>query len=190
MFDKEAALDAALRLFWQHGYEGTSIAALADALKVTVPSLYLAFGNKESLFMRAVERYGHYNGKLYEEAFRQKSAREVARWILKGEVALVLGDGTPHGCLMVHGALATGPGSDTVRTAMAELRRVAEAEVADRFRRAKDEGDLPAGADPESLAAYVMTVASGIAVQARSGLSRAELERVVEIAMKAWPANK
>jgi hypothetical protein len=69
------------------------------------------------------------------------------------------------------------------------LRRVAEAEVADRFRRAREEGDLPDGQDPESLAAYVMTVASGIAVQARSGLSRAELERVVEIAMGAWPAR-
>jgi AcrR family transcriptional regulator len=188
LFDKEVALDAALRLFWQNGYEGTSIAALAEALNVTVPSLYLAFGNKESLFMQAVELYGHYNGRIYERAFMQKSARDVARCILEGEVQLVLGDGTPDGCLMVHGALATGPGSETVRSAMAELRRVAEAEVADRFRRAQEEGDLPKGFDPASLAAYVMTVASGIAVQARSGLSRAELDRVVEIAMGAWPA--
>lgn len=186
-FDKDEALDAALRLFWRHGYEGTSIAALAEALGVTVPSLYLAFGNKESLFMQAVERYGQYNGKMYETAFRQASAREVARSILEGEVRLVLGNGTPDGCLMVHGALATGPGSEPVRLAMAELRRVAESEVADRFRRARDEGDLPPGQDPEALAGYVMTVASGIAVQARSGASRAELERVVEIAMGAWP---
>lgn len=187
MFDKEAALDTALRLFWRHGYEGTSIAALAEAIDVTVPSLYLAFGNKESLFMRAVERYGRYNGKLYEKAFQQKSAREVARSILRGEVDLVLGKDTPQGCLMVHGALATSPGSETVRLAMAELRRVAEAEVADRFLRAVDEGDLPDGVDPGSLAAYVMTVASGIAVQARSGLTHAELGRVVDIAMCAWP---
>jgi len=186
-FDKVAALDTALRLFWRHGFEGTSIAALAHAVGVTIPSLYLAFGNKESLFMRAVERYGQYNGKLYEKAFKKRSAREVARSILEGEVDLVLGRDTPDGCLMVQGALATSPESETVRLAMAELRRVAEAEVADRFRQAVKEGDvLPDGADPDALAAYVMTVASGLAVQARTGFSRAQLDRVVDIAMGIW----
>jgi AcrR family transcriptional regulator len=189
-FDKEAALDTALRLFWKHGFEGTSIAALAHAVGVTIPSLYLAFGNKESLFMRAVERYGQYNGKLYENAFKKRAAREVARTILEGEVDLVLGRDTPDGCLMVQGALATSPESETVRLAMAELRRVAESEVADRFRRAVKEGDpLPDGADPDALAAYVMTVASGLAVQARTGFSRAQLDRVVEIAMDIWHAR-
>src|SRR5687768_6496571 len=106
-FDKQEALDTALRLFWRHGYEGTSISSLAQAIGVTMPSLYLAFGNKESLFMQAVERYGQYNGTLYEKAFAKKSAREVARSILLGEVDLVLGKDTPDGCLMVHGALAT-----------------------------------------------------------------------------------
>jgi AcrR family transcriptional regulator len=191
LFDKDEALDAALRLFWKHGYEGTSISALAQEVGVTVPSLYLAFGNKESLFMQAVERYGQYNGTLYEAAFRQPSAREVARSILMGEVALVLGGDTPDGCLMVHGALATSPESETVRLAMAELRRIAEAEVADRFRQALKEGDpLPDGTDPESLAAYVMTMAAGLAVQARTGLTRAQLEQVVQAAMGIWPPGR
>jgi AcrR family transcriptional regulator len=188
MFDKDKALDTALRLFWKHGYEGTSVAALASALGVTVPSLYLAFGNKESLFMRAVERYGCYSGKLYERAFEKQTAREVALGILEGEVDLVLGSDTPDGCLMIHGALATSPESETVRLAMAELRRVAESEVADRFRQALEEGDaLPNGIGPDALAGYVMTVASGLAVQARTGLTRAQLEQVVEVAMRIWP---
>lgn len=190
-FDKDEALDVALRLFWQHGYEGTSIAALAEAVGVTVPSLYLAFGNKESLFMQAVERYGRYNGKLYEKAFEQRSVREVARGILEGEIDLVLGRDTPNGCLMVHGALATSPESETVRWAMAELRRVAEAEVADRFRKALEQGEqLPEGTGPEALAAYVMTMAAGLAVQARTGATRPQLERAVQVAMGIWRDEK
>jgi hypothetical protein len=138
--------------------------------------------------MLAVERYGQYNGKLYETAFRRRSAREVARSILEGEVELVLGKDTPDGCLMVHGALATSPGSETVLLAMSELRRIAEAEVADRFRQAVKDGEsLPQGARPDALAAYVMTVAAGLAVQARTGFARAQLQQVVRVAMGIWP---
>lgn len=188
-FDKDEALDQALRLFWRHGYEGTSIAALAERIGVTVPSLYLAFGNKESLFMQAVERYGIYSDKLYEEAFRATSSREVARAILMGEVDLVAGDDTPDGCLMIQSALATSPESEAVRLALAKLRRSAEADVALRFERFKQEGDLPEGWSPKTIAAYVMTVASGLAVQAKSGMRREDLIRVAETAMLIWPAK-
>ena len=78
-FDELTALDTALRLFWRHGYEGTPISRLAQAMGLTVPSVYNAFGNKESLFMKAVEHYGHYSERLYREAFEMTSAREVAQ---------------------------------------------------------------------------------------------------------------
>lgn len=189
-FDKELALDTALRMFWRNGYEGTSTAALAGEIGITVPSLYLAFGNKESLFMRAVDHYDRYSGKLYEDAFGQPSARDVARSILLGEVDLVSGDDTPKGCLMIQSALATSPASDKVQKRMAELRRGAEAEVAARFERARVEGDLPPGWDPAILAAYIMTLASGLAVQAKSGVSKQEMIKVVETAMLIWPEQK
>jgi AcrR family transcriptional regulator len=186
-FDKDQALDTALRMFWRHGYEGTSISALAAAVGVTVPSLYLAFGNKESLFMQAVEHYGRYSAKLYEDAFRQKSARDIARGILLGEVDLVAGGDTPDGCLMVQSALATSPESEAVRQAMAKLRIEAEAEVAERFEHAAREGDLPVGWSPRALACYVMTITAGMAVQAKSGVSREDLLQVAEMAMLIWP---
>ena len=186
-FDADAALDVALRLFWRHGYEGTSIAALAEAVGVPVPSLYAAFGNKESLFLRAVEHYGGYAGRLYDEAFRARSAKAAARAVLMGEVELVCGRGTPEGCLMVQGALATSPESEVVREKMARLRRQAEVEIAHCFARFRSVGDLPDGWDPKTLAAYVMTVAAGLAVQAKSGMPRAQLTRVAEMAMLIWP---
>jgi len=186
-FDVDAALDVALRLFWRHGYEGTSIATLAEAVGITVPSLYAAFGNKENLFRKAVEHYGRYAGLLYDEAFRAKGAKAAARAVLMGEVELVCGRGTPEGCLMVQGALATSPESEVVREEMARLRRQAEAEVARCFARFRSAGGLPAGWEPKTLAAYVMTVAAGLAVQAKSGMPRAQLNRVAEMAMLIWP---
>lgn len=186
-FDKDQALDKALRMFWRYGYEGTSISALAEHIGITVPSLYLAFGNKERLFMQAVERYGLYSNQFYEDAFREAKARDVAHRILIGEIDLVAGAETPDGCLMIQGALATSPESDKVRKTMAKLRRQAEVEVAERFELSRLRGDLPPGWSPRALAAYIMTVASGMAVQAKSGMSRDELLRVADMAMLIWP---
>ncbi len=186
-FDKEKALDIALELFWRHGYEGVSIAALANALGIKVPSLYAAFGNKESLFLKAVERYGQSAGHIYHESFKKKTAREVAQAILEGEVKLVTQKNRPNGCLMVQGALVTSPESEKISTMMAGMRGMAEKWMADRFKQAQKEGDLPADADPKALACYIMTINSGLAVQARSGVSKARLKQVVQIALQNWP---
>lgn len=186
-FDKAKALDTALKLFWQHGYEGTSVAMLAETIGVNVPSLYAAFGNKESLFLECIERYSELNGELYHESFKKRTAREVARSILEGEVDLVTRRGTPDGCLMVQGALATSPESESIRKMMADMRAMAEGWMVERFQRAVDEGDLPADADPVALACYLMTVNSGLAVQAKSGAKKKRLLGVVEIAMRNWP---
>ena len=117
----------------------------------------------------------------------QKSARDIARGILLGEVDLVAGEDTPDGCLMVQSALATSPKSEAVRQAMAKLRIEAEAEVAERFEHAAREGDLPVGWSPRALACYVMTITAGMAVQAKSGVSREDLLQVAEMAMLIWP---
>ena len=186
-FDKAQALDTALELFWRHGYEGTSIAMLADAISINVPSLYAAFGNKERLFLQCIERYGELNGKMYHESFRKQTAREVARSILEGEVELVTRRGTPDGCLMVQGALATSPESECIRETMAGMRGMAEKWITARFRRAVDEGDLPPDADPAALACYLMTLNSGLAVQAKTGVGKKRLLKVVDIAMQSWP---
>jgi AcrR family transcriptional regulator len=188
-FDTAQALDTALKLFWRHGYEGTSVAMLAEAIGVNVPSLYAAFGNKESLFLRCIKRYGELNGKLYHESFKKATAREVARSILEGEVELVTRRGTPDGCLMVQGALATSPQSESIREMMAGMRGMAEKWMAERFQQAIDDGDLPPGADPAALACYLMSLNSGLAVQAKSGVGKKQLLEVVDIAMQNWPVS-
>jgi AcrR family transcriptional regulator len=189
-FDKAEALDAALELFWKHGYEGTSMAMLTESIGVNVASLYAAFGNKESLFVQCVERYSELNGDLYHVSLKGKTARDVTRSILEGEVELVTQRGKPDGCLMVQGALTTSPQAEKVRQMMVQMRAMAEKWMADRFRQAVEEGDLPSDADPAALACYVMTLNSGLAVQAKSGIGKKRLLEVVELAMRAWPVSR
>ena len=186
-FDKAEALDAALELFWKHGYEGTSMAMLIESIGVNVASLYAAFGNKESLFAQCVERYSELNGDLYHESLKKKTARDVSHSILEGEVELVTRRGTPDGCLMIQGALTTSPDAERVRQMMVEMRAMAERWMANRFRQAVVEGDLPSDADPAALACYLMTLNSGLAVQAKSGVGKKQLLKVVELAMRGWP---
>jgi AcrR family transcriptional regulator len=186
-FDREKALDTALKLFWTHGYEGTSVALLAKEMGINLPSLYAAFGPKEALFLAAVERYANSAGEIYHRAFTKKTAREVAQAILEGEVNLVTQADKPNGCLMVQGALATSPESEAIACQMATMRATAEQWMAERFQQAKAEGDLPAHADPALLASYIMTLNSGIAVQAKSGVPRTELMKLVAFALQNWP---
>lgn len=186
-FDTEQALDIALKLFWTHGYEGVSISMLADALGINVPSLYSAFGNKESLFIKTVERYTQLNSALYYNAVKEPTSYEVVKSILEGEVELVTQQDCPHGCMMIQGALVTSPAAESIREMMIDMRRMGEEWLAERFQKAKDEGDLPPQSDPAILACYVMVINSGLAIQAKSGVPREKLLQIVDIAMKAWP---
>lgn len=186
-FDKDKALGIALRLFWNHGFEGVSVARLANEMGINIPSLYAAFGNKEQLFIAAVELYGQTNGNIYPHALAQPTAYEVAKTILLAEVDLVSNPNEPDGCLMIQGALVTSPESQNLVVQMAGMRAGAEGWLADRFVLAKKHGDLPPHANPKALACYIMAVNSGLAIQAKTGVTKAELLEVVEIALCSWP---
>ena len=186
-FDAAKALDTALHLFWEHGYEGTSISMLADAMNIKIPSLYSAFGNKEELFLKAVQRYGELNGCMYHDSLKKKTAYEVVESILMGEVELVTRKTTPDGCLMLTSALATSPDSERIRKFISDMRAMPEKWIAERLKQAQKDGDLPKSADPAALAFYIMTVNWGIAAQAKSGATRAELTTLVKHVLKHWP---
>jgi AcrR family transcriptional regulator len=186
-FDVEEALDRALQVFWQKGYEGSSLDALTGAMGISRPSLYAAFGNKEGLFRRALERYADGPSSFAREALREPTARAVVEHLLRGAVHMHTDPKTPLGCLMVNGALASGEGADTIRRELNSRRAADEAALRRRLVRAKAEGDLPHDVDPADLARYVLTVVRGMAVQAAGGASRQQLRRVVEVALRAWP---
>ena len=186
-FDTEQAVDAALALFWRHGYEGTSLAALAEAMGINMPSLYAAFGNKEQLFARVVDYYIQKPASYLHKAIAEPIARSVAETAFRGAIDMISQPGSGDGCLLVHGALASNPASDSVRKGLSDRRAGAEAAVRERFEAALAEGDLPPHADPAGLARFLMTVIWGLSVQAAGGASRSELEQVADLALERWP---
>jgi AcrR family transcriptional regulator len=186
-FDVDQALDCALKVVWRKGYEGTSLADLTEAMGINRPSLYVAFGNKEELFRKALDRYAAGPAAHMREALEEPTARAVAERLLR-ETADVLTDPChPPGCL-VHGALSCGEAAESTRQELNSRRSASEATLRERFERAKSEKDLPPAADAADLTRYVMTVIQGMAVQAAGGASRDELRRVAETALRAWPA--
>ena len=186
-FDTEIALDRALQLFWRQGYEGTSIADLTEAMGITRPSLYAAFGNKEALFRRVLDRYAAGPTAYARTALTEPSARAAVERLLNEAADLHAGDRNPRGCLLVHGALACAASDDFARHETALWRNAAEAALRERLGQAAAEGDLPPGADPAALAAVVNTVIYGMSVQASGGATREALRRIIDVALRAWP---
>jgi AcrR family transcriptional regulator len=190
-FDADEALDAALRVFWTRGYEGASLPELTKAMGINRPSLYAAFGNKEELFKRAVERYVRGFGGALEEAIAQPTARGVAEKLLTAGIAQVCGkDGTsPRGCMLVQSALVGGEETTKVCDEVAKCRQAGEERLKERFERAAAEGDLPAGMDAAGLSRYLAAVSYGMAVHAAGGATCQDLHGVMQIAIRVFDSR-
>lgn len=186
-FDIDKALERALRVFWEKGYEGSSLSDLTEAMGINRPSLYAAFGNKEALFRKALDRYVEGTMAFVRDAINQPTARGVAERLLRSAADMVTNPHNPPGCLTVRGALSSGEEADPIRLELALRRSEGEALIRKRFERAKMEGELPPGANPADLARYVATVYQGMSVQAAGGATRQQLRRVAETALRAWP---
>lgn len=186
-FDVEEALDAALLVFWRHGYEGASLAVLTKAMGVNMPSLYAAFGNKETLFRKALDRYLQRPASYLPKALEAPTARGAAEQLFRGAIDMAMNPRHPAGCLLVQGALTASPAAEPICKTLSLTRAAAEAAVRRRFEAAIAAGDLPASVDAAILARYIITVIWGLSVQAAGGATRAQLEEVAEWAMRSWP---
>ncbi|WP_315736503.1 MULTISPECIES: TetR/AcrR family transcriptional regulator [unclassified Bradyrhizobium] len=184
-FDRDTALDQAMEVFWRHGYEGATIAQLTDAMGINPPSLYAAFGSKEALLRAALDRYTARREAWMDEVLSAPTAREVTARMLMGVAEKQTDPSNPPGCLLVQGGLACGSGSANVPFELAARRAQTEAQLRQRFDRAKGEGDLAATADPAALARYVSAVITGMSVMASSGADREALTQVALVAIKA-----
>jgi AcrR family transcriptional regulator len=186
-FDADEALERAMLVFWRHGYEGASTATLTDAMGISTTSMYAAFGNKENLFRKVLERYTEGPSAYLAEALEEPTARAVAAAVLAGTVRTTTRPANPPGCLGVQGALAASDSGQEIRGLLVAWRDDGYSRLRERFRRAVADGDLPADADPGRLARYVTTFAYGIAVQAAGGVGRDELQAMADAALAGWP---
>jgi AcrR family transcriptional regulator len=188
-FDPDTALDRALDVFWRQGYEGAALSDLTAAMGINRPSLYAAFGNKEELFRRVLDRYVEGPGGYAAAALAEPTARDVVERLVDGAIELTAGPASPGGCLSVCNTQACGPEAEPARRAVIARREAATAALVERLERARAEGDLPAESDPRALARFAMTITDGIATQAASGVRPDELRRVADFALRAWPGG-
>ncbi|GAA3452707.1 TetR/AcrR family transcriptional regulator [Dactylosporangium matsuzakiense] len=189
-FDPDTALRQALDLFWERGYEGTSLQDLARAMGVASASIYACFGSKEELFRRVMALYGSTSGEPPRRALREgATARAAVHAMLRATADQVTGADTPHYCMLVLAAPVGAVENHTVREFLAERRRGQHTAIRDRLARGVTDGDLTAApADLDALARYYTTVVQGLSIQARDGATRPELEAVITCAMAAWDA--
>jgi AcrR family transcriptional regulator len=184
-FDIDEALDRAVDVFWQYGFEGTSISQLTEAMGISRPSLYAAFGDKKQLFERAIQRYdaGAPAEKLI--ALELPTVRDAVSTFLHLSADAVTKPEHPHGCLIIQGATRCAPENSDMAAYVAALRSGGLLVLRERFERGVREGDPTATFDPEQLAILVATINEGFAARAADGISREQLHEVVDLTVSA-----
>ncbi len=190
VFDRGVALHAAMKLFWERGYEGTSFDDLISAMGISASSFYNSFGSKEALYCEATQTYLEWSGQWFFAILNDPSTdtkTAFARLFEATAEEFTRGD-HPLGCMISLAGTHCSPGMDNIRGMMAEHRAFSESAMADRMRRGVANGDLPGDTDCDMLAAYYSAMARGLAVQARDGASRTKLSEIGRLAMRAWPS--
>jgi AcrR family transcriptional regulator len=187
-FDRDTALDKAMHVFWEHGYEAASISDLTAAMGITPPSLYTAFGDKAHLFMEAIERYGNGPGGFGQRALDEEpTARGAVQRLLEEAAAELTQDCHPLGCMMVMATTNCSVAAEHIQKALVKRRALGVAAMQARIQRGVEDGELPAGTDAGALASFYATVYQGMSMQAKDGASRESLLGSVEMAMRSWP---
>jgi TetR/AcrR family transcriptional regulator, copper-responsive repressor len=175
-----------MEVFWKRGYEGASLHDLTEAMGINPPSLYAAFGDKEHLFLEAVERYQAERGNecRYTDA---PTAREAIEQLLTYTATVFTRGCNPRGCLMVMAATTSSTSSPRLQAALAERRAASRACLKARLDQGVSDGDVPRGTDTGALADFYHAILGGMSLQARDGASRKSLMAIAQAAMHAWP---
>ncbi|CAN7239001.1 TetR/AcrR family transcriptional regulator [Phyllobacterium sp. LjRoot231] len=186
-FDRDAALERAMRVFWQKGYESASLADLTEAMQINAPSLYAAFGSKAGLFKEAVELYTNKVGQRIKHALPMAAtAKEgVTDFLMQTALSHTSPD-QPHGCMVVLGALHGEEGSDTPCSLLRERRLDNVTLLRERLERGVREGELSEKVDLQQVAEFYATVQHGMSITARDGASLEQLMKTANAAMAAW----
>ena len=189
-FDEDEALEKALLVFWDKGYEGTSLTDLLNAMDLTKSSFYKAFGSKEDLFRRISKLYDEDYLKFEREALAEPTPRAIVERLLYGAAEFQTGRRTPMGCLFVNGALSSSADGDPIRYELCKFRDALRRALRKRFEETKSVGPLPPGTSSQDAALYVASIINGMAVLAKGGASRKQLQDVVRTALLSWQQRR
>lgn len=189
-FDDDATLNCVLDVFWKQGFLGTSLVDLCAATGLNKPSLYGAFGNKEALFLAALDRYNQlYVAPPIRAMEAEPDAKAALRLYLRAAIRRMAQPELPAGCLLMTNLAASGSDDlpDMIGARMKELAQASRQAIDARLRRAVAEGQFPQTADAKAFGDFIEATLFGIASMAQGGAAIAALDLVVDTAMQAWP---
>lgn len=174
-FDRDEALMKAMHLFWEQGYERTTVRDLTEAMGISAPSLYNSFGGKQSLYDEAVSSYTNRPESVVEPALGERSARAFFARMLETAVNEYGSDEHPRGCLVI---------SDPI---LGVVRQAGRDAIRGRLEQAQRDGDLAAAEELDALTDYIDVVLRGMSSLARDGADRDALRAAADVALRAWP---
>ena len=183
-FDKDAALEAAMLLFWERGFEGTSMADLTQAMSLNPSSIYAAFGDKYALFSLAVKRYMDSRAQYATEALEEPTLEKVIRALFDNTVAFLSAPGHPPTCMTLAGAVGCSVDAAPARDIMTEIRKQNEAAMRERFLQARKSGELSKDVNVDDYTRYLSSILAGLSIQAANGSTKAELKRTAQMALR------
>ena len=177
-----------MRIFWQKGYEGASMADLTSVMGINPSSLYRTFGDKEALFGKALNRFLAGPAAYLKNSLNEPSALEVVKTRLRDGSRMMTNPDHPWGCMTFQAATTCGDTALTVRETLIALRKDMEQALQNRFEQAKVDGDLPVSVNSAHLVSAVSTIMAGLSARAACGASEEELSASIEHFLQAWPA--
>ncbi len=182
-FDKDTALEAAMLLFWERGYEGTSMADLTEAMGLSPSSIYAAFGDKEALFSLAVKRYMDSRAQYATRALEEPTLERVIRALFDNTVAFLTTPGHPPTCMTLAGAMGCSVDATPARDLMTEIRKQNEVAIRERLLQARKSGELSKDINVDDYTRYLSSILAGLSIQAANGSTKAELKRTAQMAL-------
>jgi AcrR family transcriptional regulator len=183
-FDRDAALEAAMLLFWQRGYEGTSMADLTQAMGLNPSSIYAAFGDKHALFQLVVTRYMNLRAQYAVKALEEPTLERFIRALFDNTVAFLTTPGHPPTCMTLAGAVGCSLDATPARDLMTEIRKKNQDALKERLLKARKSGELPKKINVDDYTRYLSTIVAGLSIQAANGSTKAELNRTAQMALR------
>jgi len=188
-FDSEAALVAAMRVFWRHGYAGASIGTLIQAMGISRATMYASFGDKEDLFRKVMDLYEREKTAYMIDALEQPTSLGVAEHLLSGTIALQTNTADPKGSMGIVHSLSHAPGDESIREFVTQRGHYWRDRLIARFEQAALDKDFPASVSPRDLALTLKAATDGLLVASASGTGETELHGIARTFLDMWPGR-
>ncbi|WP_437888029.1 TetR/AcrR family transcriptional regulator [Phytobacter sp. V91] len=189
VFDREAALDKAMTLFWQHGYEATSLSDLVEATGAKAPTLYAEFTNKEGLFRAVLDRYiarfaGQHEAQLLCE---EKPVVQALKDYFTAVAVCFTSKDTPAGCFLINTSATLAASSHAIAETI-KSRHAQQEQLLLRFLTQRQQlGEISAGVNTQQVAQFLSCILQGMSTSAREGASCDKLLQIIDTTLQLWP---